>query len=78
MWWEKDDLLDAIDQDEIPEQKYRMSVTAETIDDPEPTVGTKQTLVAVIDTAISDVTNDDVFKDRIIEGTSVLFGLLFR
>ena len=69
---EKDDLLDAIDQDEIPETKVQDEVTAETIDDPVPTVGTKQTLVAVIDTGISDVTNDDVFKDRIIEGTSVL------
>lgn len=69
---EKDDLLDAIDQDEIPETKVQDEVTAETIDDPVPTVGTKQTLVAVIDTGISDVTNDDVFKDRIIEGTSVI------
>ena len=69
---EKDDLLDAIDQDEIPETKVQDEVTAETIDDSVPTVGTKQTLVAVIDTGISDVTNDDVFKDRIIEGTSVL------
>lgn len=69
---EKDDLLDAIDQDEIPETKVQDEVTAETIDDPVPTVGTKQTLVAVIDTGISDVTNDDVFKNRIIEGTSVL------
>lgn len=69
---EKDDLLDAIDPDEIPETKVQDEVTAETIDDPVPTVGTKQTLVAVIDTGISDVTNDDVFKDRIIEGTSVI------
>lgn len=69
---EKDDLLDAIDQDEIPEPKVQDEVTAETIDDPVPTVGTKQTLVAVVDTGISDVTNDDVFKDRIIEGTSVI------
>lgn len=69
---EKDDLLDAIDQDEIPEPKVQDEVTAENIDDPVPTVGTKQTLVAVIDTGISDVTNDDVFKDRIIEGTSVI------
>lgn len=69
---EKDDLLDAIDQDEIPEPKVQDEVTAETIDDPVPTVGTKQTLVAVIDTGISDVTNDNVFKDRIIEGTSII------
>lgn len=69
---EKDDLLDAIDPDEIPETKVQDEVTTETIDDLVPTVGTKQTLVAVIDTGISDVTNDDVFKDRIIEGTSVL------
>ena len=69
---EKDDLLDAIDPNEIPETKVQDEVTAETIDDPVPTVGTKQTLVAVIDTGISDVTNDDVFKDRIIEGASVI------
>lgn len=69
---EKDDLLDAIDPDEIPETKVQDEVTTETIDDLVPTVGTKQTLVAVIDTGISDVTNDDVFKDRIIEGTSVI------
>ena len=69
---EKDDLLDAIDQDEIPEPKVQDEVTAETIDDPVPTVGTKQTLVAVVDTGISDVTNDDVFKDRLVEGTSVI------
>lgn len=69
---EKDDLLDAIDPDEIPETKVQDEVTTETIDDLVPTVGTKQTLVAVVDTGISDVTNDDVFKDRIIEGTSVI------
>ena len=69
---EKDDLLDAIDPDEIPETKVQDEVTTETIDDLVPTVGTKQTLVAVIDTGISDVTNDDVFKNRIIEGTSVI------
>lgn len=69
---EKDDLLDAIDPDEIPETKVQDEVTTETIDDLVPTVGTKQTLVAVIDTGISDVANDDVFKNRIIEGTSVI------
>lgn len=80
---EKDASMDAIKEDEVPEDKVAKEVTdtevtdvkEDTPVDAQPvaeTVGEHKTVVAVIDTGISDVTNDDTFKDRIIEGTSTI------
>lgn len=80
---EKDASVDAIKEDEVPEDKVAKEVTDTEVTDvvedtsaeAQPvaeTVEEHKTIVAVIDTGISDVTNDDTFKDRIIEGTSTI------
>lgn len=80
---EKDASMDAIKEDEVPEEKVAKEVTdTEVTDVVEDTSAESQpvaekaeehkTIVAVIDTGISDVTNDDTFKNRIIEGTSTI------
>lgn len=80
---EKDVSMDAIKEDEVPEKKVAEEVTdtevADVVEDTSAeaqpvaeTVEEHKTIVAVIDTGISDVTNDDTFKDRIIEGTSTI------
>lgn len=80
---EKDASMDAIKEDEVPEDKVAKEVTDTEVTDVKEdtsaeaqpvaeTVEEHKTIVAVIDTGISDVTNDDTFKDRIIEGTSTI------
>lgn len=80
---EKDASMDAIKEDEVPEDKVAKEVTDTEVTDVKEdtsaeaqpvaeTVDEHKTIVAVIDTGISDVTNDDTFKDRIIEGTSTI------
>lgn len=80
---EKDASMDAIKEDEMPEDKVAKAVTDTEVTDVKEdtsaeaqpvaeTVEDHKTIVAVIDTGISDVTNDDTFKDRIIEGTSTI------
>lgn len=80
---EKDASMDAIKEDEVPEDKVAKEVTdtevtgavEDTFSEEQPvaeTVEEHKTIVAVIDTGISDVTNDDTFKNRIIEGTSTI------
>lgn len=80
---EKDASVDAIKEDEVPEDKVAKEVTDTEVTDvvedtsaeAQPvaeTVEEHKTIVAVIDTGISDVTNDDTFKNRIIEGTSTI------
>lgn len=80
---EKDASMDAIKEDEVPEKKVAEEVTDTEVTDvvedtsaeAQPvaeTVEEHKTIVAVIDTGISDVTNDDTFKNRIIEGTSTI------
>lgn len=80
---EKDVSMDAIKEDEVPEDKVAKEVTDTEVTDVKEdtsaeaqpvaeTVEEHKTIVAVIDTGISDVTNDDTFKDRIIEGTSTI------
>lgn len=80
---EKDASMDAIKEDEVPEDKVAKEVTDTEVTDVKEdtsaeaqpvaeTVEEHKTIVAVIDTGISDVTNDDTFKNRIIEGTSTI------
>lgn len=82
---DKDTNIDAITEEEKPDETVKEDVTdteiTETIEDTsqdeimtveEKPVEEHKTIVAIIDTGISDVTNDEVFKDRIIEGTSVI------
>lgn len=80
---EKDASMDAIKEDEVPEDKVAKEVTDTEVTDAKEdtsaeaqpvaeTVEEHKTIVAVVDTGISDVTNDDTFKDRIIEGTSTI------
>lgn len=80
---EKDASMDAIKENEVPEDKVAKEVTDTEVTDVKEdtsaeaqpvaeTVEDHKTIVAVIDTGISDVTNDDTFKDRIIEGTSTI------
>lgn len=80
---EKDASMDAIKENEVPEDKVAKEVTDTEVTDVKEdtsvevqpvaeTVEEHKTVVAIIDTGISDVTNDDTFKDRIIEGTSTI------
>ena len=80
---EKDASMDAIKEDEMPEDKVAKEVTnakvTDAIDDDASTatratesVEDHKTIVAVIDTGISDIANDDTLKDRVIEGTSTI------
>lgn len=84
---DKDTSIEAINEDEIPEEKVQKEITdteiKNTIEDnssdeistysiSEEKVEDHQTIVAVIDTGISDIENEDVFKDRVIEGTSTI------
>lgn len=83
---DKDNTIDAIDENEKPDDTVKDEMTdtqvTDTIEDTskttdivtlsEETVEEHQTIVAIIDTGISDIENDDIFKDKIIEGTSVI------
>lgn len=80
---EKDACIESIKKDETPDDKVAKEVTnakvTDAIDDDASTatratesVEDHKTIVAVIDTGISDITNDDTLKDRVIEGTSTI------
>lgn len=80
---EKDACIESIKKDETPDDKVAKEVTnakvTDAIDDDAITatratesVEDHKTIVAVIDTGISDITNDDTLKDRVIEGTSTI------
>ena len=80
---EKDACIESIKKDETPDDKVAKEVTnakvTDAIDDDASTatratesVEDHKTIVAVIDTGLSDITNDDTLKDRVIEGTSTI------
>lgn len=80
---EKDISLDPIQKEETPEDDIKEEVTdtevTDTKEDDSAEVTPKiesvedhKTIVAVIDTGLSDITNDDALKDRVIEGTSTI------
>lgn len=80
---EKDACIESIKKDETPDDKVAKEVTnakvTDAIDDDASTatratesVEDHKTIVAVIDTGLSDITNDDTLKDRVIKGTSTI------
>ena len=78
---EKDTAIEAIKKDEVPKDDVVEEVTdseiKDTISEDVVTPATEassdhKTIVAIIDTGISEIENDDTFKSKILEGTSVI------